>query len=473
MRSESAVRWAVLVAAVAGACGESANPNAPQDAGGEVVADKAVGNDAPAQQDVPAPQDVPADAGPDAAKDAVAVDAMADAAKDVPAADAAPEAGSDGGSEAGPDAAVDASVDAGADASRDDGADAELDAGTDVGMDATADLPMDADAAAPDAGIDATSDAPDAAVDTAPDVAPDTPADVAPDAAVDAGCSADVDCGAGRVCVARACVLRGGGAFFPPAPAGFAASPSLAVSGCVQPIGLTFAADGTLYATCITEGRVVRIDPVTGAVATVATGFTEPLMLRFADARTLVVTDRAAGQVRRVPLGADGLGAGPTALLGSGWSAPCGLTVESGGALLVLNQSSGALDRITLAGAVTRGVLTGAPNAVEAEFDPAGRLWLTEYGSEVYTYDATLRREQTLTGFDHPVGVVFDAAGNAYVSNSRFGGPGATVIRVTPAGARSDVITGLSWPHDVVFDARGNLWVADYGSNRVLRFDAR
>jgi sugar lactone lactonase YvrE len=147
--------------------------------------------------------------------------------------------------------------------------------------------------------------------------------------------------------------------------------------------------------------------------------------------------------------------------------------VEAGGALLVLNQSSGALDRVTLVGDVTRDVLTGAPNAVEAEFAPDGRLWLTEYGSEVYVYDATMRRAQTLTGFDHPVGVVFDAAGNAYVSNSRFGGPGAAVIRITPAGARDDVVTGLSWPHDLAFDARGNLWVADYGSNRVLRFDAR
>ena len=465
------MRWAVLAAAVAGACGESANPNAPQDAGAEVAADQLAGSDAPAP-------DVAADASNDVAKDAAAFDAAADVAKRDATADVGGDAGSDGSEEAGADAAVDVGTDAGLDAPADAGLDAPAEATVDVAADAGLDAAPDADAAAPDsAAADVASDtAPDAApdaspdvADASPDVAPDAPADVAPEA----GCGADADCGPGRVCVARACVLRGGGAFFPPAPAGFAASPSLAVSDCGQPIGLTFAADGTLYATCITEGRVVRIDPATGAVATVATGFTEPLMLRFADARTLVVTDRGAGQVRRVPLGADGLGAGPTALLGSGWSAPCGLTVEASGALLVLNQSSGALDRITLAGAVTRGILTGAPNAVEAEFDPSGRLWLTEYGSEVYVYDATLRREQTLTGFDHPVGVVFDAAGNAYVSNSRFGGPGAAVIRVTPAGARSDVITGLSWPHDVVFDARGNLWVADYGSNRVLRFDAR
>jgi sugar lactone lactonase YvrE len=455
MERSRRVCWLALLTSTVMACGETGQPTPPQDA---ATTDSSVVDDFLAPADVDDggsanPSDASSDAGtPDAGPlDAGQPDA---GPPDAGPLDAGPP--DTGPLDAGP-----------ADAGQPDAG--PLDAGPrDAGpLDAgnPRDVPIDTGR---DVLGDAASDMPEAAVG---DVGRDVPTDTRMEA--DAGCRADLDCGTGRVCVSGVCVQRGGGAFFPPPPSGFATVPSQVVEGCGEPIGLAFSADGFLYASCIRGGRVVRVDPATGAMTNVATGIAEPLMIRLADARNLVVTDRAGGRVWRIPLGPDGLAAGSPTTLGSGWSGPTGLTLEPAGTLLVINQASGVLDRLTLGGAVTRGVLTGVSNAVEVEFDPAGRLWLSDYRTSILRYSAQLTPEQPLTGFDHPVGVVFDAAGNAYVADSRFGRRAAAVIRVSPSGVRTEVITGLDWPHDLAFDARGNLWVVDYGSDRLLRFNVR
>jgi len=442
------VCWLALLTSSVMACGETGQPTPPpEDA---ATTDRAIGDD------VTAPLDV-ADAG---TLDAGTLDA---GTLDAGTPDAgAPDAGTlDAGT---PDAGT---PDAGTpDAGTPDAGTPDAgtpDAGTpDAGP---PDVPMDTGRDVPS---DALSDTPEATVgDVGRDVSTDTLTET------DAGCRADPDCGTGRVCIAGTCVQRGGGAFFPPPPSGFATAPSQIVDGCGEPIGLAFSPDGTLYASCIRGGRVVRIDPATGAMTNVAMGIAEPLMIRLANARTLVVTDRVGGQVWRIPLGPDGLSAGSPTPLGSGWSSPTGLTLEPAGTLLVINQATGVLDRLTLDGTVTRGILTGVDNAVEVEFDPTGRLWLSDYRSSILRYNPQLGPEAPLNSFDHPVGVAFDAAGNAYVADSRFGQREAAVIRVSPTGVRTEVITGLSWPHDLAFDARGNLWVVDYGTSRLLRFNVR
>ena len=67
------------------------------------------------------------------------------------------------------------------------------------------------------------------------------------------------------------------------------------------------------------------------------------------------------------------------------------------------------------------------------------------------------------SGFDDPVGLAFDAAGNLYVANLLDN----TVSEVTPAGVVSTFAAGFSGPAGLAFDSAGNLYVANSGSNTV------
>ena len=66
------------------------------------------------------------------------------------------------------------------------------------------------------------------------------------------------------------------------------------------------------------------------------------------------------------------------------------------------------------------------------------------------------------SGFNGPVGLAFDAAGNLYVAN--YGN--STVSEVTPAGLVSTFASGFEQPYGLAFDAAGNLYVANYGKTR-------
>ena len=70
----------------------------------------------------------------------------------------------------------------------------------------------------------------------------------------------------------------------------------------------------------------------------------------------------------------------------------------------------------------------------------------------------------TFSGFDYPVGLAFDSAGNLYVTNS----DNDTVSEVTPAGVVSSFASGLNRPIGLAF-AAGNLYVANYGDNTVKK----
>ena len=67
------------------------------------------------------------------------------------------------------------------------------------------------------------------------------------------------------------------------------------------------------------------------------------------------------------------------------------------------------------------------------------------------------------SGFDDPVGLAFDSAGNLYVANAG----NDTVSKVTPAGVVSTFASGFDGPDGLAFDSAGNLYVANLGSNTV------
>jgi len=68
-----------------------------------------------------------------------------------------------------------------------------------------------------------------------------------------------------------------------------------------------------------------------------------------------------------------------------------------------------------------------------------------------------------------PTGLVFDDAGNLYVSSDN--PSGYSILKFTPDGTRSIFAdSGLSSPHALVFDTAGNLYVANARNNAVMKF---
>jgi sugar lactone lactonase YvrE len=91
------------------------------------------------------------------------------------------------------------------------------------------------------------------------------------------------------------------------------------------------------------------------------------------------------------------------------------------------------------------------------------------------------------TGLRGPMGVVVDDAGNLWVAdmnnhrilrwaNADAAASGAAAVQVLGQpnfGSRSQSSTaeGTNWPSGMDVDSSGRLWVADYGNNRILRYD--
>ena len=69
------------------------------------------------------------------------------------------------------------------------------------------------------------------------------------------------------------------------------------------------------------------------------------------------------------------------------------------------------------------------------------------------------------SGFDGPDGLIFDAAGNLYVSNYN----GTTVSKVTAGGATSIFASGFKEPDGLAFDSAGNLYVSNFGENTISK----
>lgn len=71
-------------------------------------------------------------------------------------------------------------------------------------------------------------------------------------------------------------------------------------------------------------------------------------------------------------------------------------------------------------------------------------------------------------GFDDPRGLAVDSDGNVFVAERTLG----TIVRVSPAGARTIVAHGLKHPFGIDVDAEARVIVAEEAAGRVLRLDA-
>ena len=207
--------------------------------------------------------------------------------------------------------------------------------------------------------------------------------------------------------------------------------------------------------------RGVAVDPTTGKLFVADTNNNR--VLRFASHASLI-----SGAPAEAVLGQPDFMSYGAALTAQGMSLPSGVAVDRDGRLWVADTDNYRVLRFDAAagktnGAAADGVL-GQPDFTSRSdvrtaqqmtapygvaLDRDGRLWVSDLGN-----NRVLR-------FDAAAGKANGAAADGVLGQSTF------MIKTRVLSAQ-----GMSDPFGVAVDGDGRLWVADYGNNRVLRFDA-
>jgi len=176
-------------------------------------------------------------------------------------------------------------------------------------------------------------------------------------------------------------------------------------------------ATGDIYiSNCL--GAILRLNPLTGAVSTLATvgtscagGFTSDA------AGNIYVSDFVASVVKITP-------SGSVSTYATGFSSPDGIDFGPDGELYVGNRG-------------TNQVLVVAPG-----------------GGTVSVF---------ASGLNNPLDVLADSSGNVFAAN--FGN--GTLSKISPGGTVSTIGTGFANPLGLAFDITGNLIIADFGAAAI------
>ena len=154
--------------------------------------------------------------------------------------------------------------------------------------------------------------------------------------------------------------------------------------------------------------------------------------------------------------------------LGSGFSAPQGLTVDAAGNVFVADASNNAVKKIATDGTTVTVLGSGFSSPQGVAVDAAGNVYVADANNNAVKKIATDGTTVTVlgSGFTNPKGIAVDAAGNVYVAD--YGNN--AVKKISSDGTTVTVLgSGFSAPAGLAIDAIGNIYVADYGNNAVKK----
>jgi DNA-binding beta-propeller fold protein YncE/fibronectin type 3 domain-containing protein len=185
-------------------------------------------------------------------------------------------------------------------------------------------------------------------------------------------------------------------------------------------------------------------------------------VLIFANAATL-----PNGALATSVLGQPDFNSNSSATSQSGMNSPSGVAVDAAGNLYVSDYGISRVLRFANAASLPNGAIASVVLG-QVDFTTSGLA-------------------KTQNGMNYPFGVAVDASGNLYVAdtyNNRIlkfanaasleNGSPATSVLGQPSFlsyAYATTQSGMNTPSGVAVDASGNLYIADYGNNRVLRFN--
>ena len=258
------------------------------------------------------------------------------------------------------------------------------------------------------------------------------------------------------------------------------------------PVGVALDGAGNLFIADASNGRVRRVDTVTGIITTVAgtgeQGFggdggpataaqlAGPVGVALDGAGNLFIADSDNSRVRRVDAATGVIttvaGGGEGGFRGDGgpataarlWS-PSGVTLDGAGNLFIADWSNHRVRRVDAAsGVITTVAGTGADGSQVSDGDggPATAALLAFPESVALDGAGNLfiadTRNHRVRRVDAATGVITAVAGTIGAGFGGDGGPATAAL--------------LAFPRGVALDGAGNLFIADSSNDRVRRVDA-
>ncbi|MFN0729988.1 virginiamycin B lyase family protein [Polaribacter gochangensis] len=201
-------------------------------------------------------------------------------------------------------------------------------------------------------------------------------------------------------------------------------------------------------------------------IETLGSNFSQPFGLTVQSDGKILVADTNNNVIKRMD--ADGTN---IQILGSGFNKPRGVALQSDGKILVADAGNNSIKRMDADGSniVTLNSTFNQPHGLAVQSD--GKILVADsYNSAIKRMDADGFNIVTLgTGFSYPYGITVQSDGKILVADAE----NSAVKRMDTDGSNMQILgSGFTAPSGVALQSDGKILVAGSGSNPIKRMDA-
>jgi len=165
-----------------------------------------------------------------------------------------------------------------------------------------------------------------------------------------------------------------------------------------------------------------------------------------------------------------------TALTGATLSTPYGIGINpANGDIYVTNSGNATISYFTSAGTYVGRFSTGFNTPVGIVFDSSGNAYIADAGSnDIYKVTAGGVKSTLINGVYALTGIAIDASNNLYLSTGGFFGFVNQVYKYSSGGTLLSTLsdTNTADPAGVAVDGSGNIYVVDNTNNNVVEYNS-